>query len=69
MSTHNLCFELKYEKSYLKIFSFFLGIFSIYLSMHVFVMAQRRLRSDCAYTGHSVDSQLSHASPGGHRIH
>ena len=42
MSTHNLCFEQKYEKyqiSCLKIFLFFLVVkFSIYLNMHVFVM-------------------------------
>ena len=41
MSTHNLCFEQKYENIrifYLKICQF-LGVkFSIYLNRHVFVM-------------------------------
>ena len=41
MSTHNLCFEQKYEKYqrfYLKIFNFLEVKFSIYLNRHVFVM-------------------------------
>ena len=41
MSTHNLCFEQKYEKCqffYLKIFSFLEVKFSIYLNRYVFVM-------------------------------
>ena len=41
MSTHNLCFEQKYEKYqkfYLKTFSFYVVKFSIYLNRHVFVM-------------------------------
>ena len=41
MSTHNLCFEQKYEK-YQKIlsenFHFLVVKFSIYLNRHVFVM-------------------------------
>ena len=40
-STHNLCFEQKYEKYrsfYLKIFSFLEMKFSIYLNRRVFVM-------------------------------
>ena len=41
MSTHNLCFEQKYEKYqnfYLKIFIFLVVKFSVYLNRHVFVM-------------------------------
>ena len=41
MSTHNLCFEQKYEKYqnfYLETFSFLLVKFSIYLNKRVFVM-------------------------------
>ena len=41
MSTHNLCFEQKYEKyqTFFLKFSFFLVVkFSIYLNRHVFVM-------------------------------
>ena len=41
MSTHNLCFEKKYEKYqnfYLKAFSFLVVIFSVYLNRRVFVM-------------------------------
>ena len=41
MSTHNLCFEQKYEKYqnfYLKIFIFLVAKFSIYLNWRVFVM-------------------------------
>ena len=41
MSTHNLCFEQKYEKYqnfYLKAFSFLVVKFSIYLNRHVFIM-------------------------------
>ena len=40
-STHNLCFEQKYEKYknfYLEIFLFLVVKFSIYLNRHVFVM-------------------------------
>ena len=40
-STHNLCFEQKYEKYqnfYLKIFSFLMVKFSLYLNRLVFVM-------------------------------
>ena len=42
MSTHNLCFEQKYEK-YQNLFlsenfQFLVGKFSIYLNRHVFVM-------------------------------
>ena len=40
-STHNLCFEQKYEKYenfYLKIFIFLVVKFSIYLNRRVFVM-------------------------------
>ena len=43
MSTHNLCFEQKYEKYqsfYLKIFSFLEVKFSIYLNRHVFVISR-----------------------------
>ena len=58
MSTHNLCFEQKYEKYqnfYLKIFGFFFG--GKIISIFVFVMvrkrsfAQRRLRikAVCAF--------------------
>ena len=41
MSTHNLCFEQKYEKFqsfYLKPFSFWVVKFSIYLNKRVFIM-------------------------------
>ena len=41
MSTHNLCFEQKYEKYqsfYLKIFIFLKVKFSIYLNRRVFVI-------------------------------
>ena len=42
MSTHNLCFEQKYEKKnqnfYLKIFNFFGGKILVYLNRLVFVM-------------------------------
>ena len=41
MSTHNLCFEQKYEKYqifYLKIFIFLVVKFSVYLNRRVFVM-------------------------------
>ena len=41
MSTHNLCFALKYENIgvfYLKIFQFLEMKFSIYLNRRVFVM-------------------------------
>ena len=41
MSTHNLCFEQKYEKYqnfYLKTFSFLVVKFSIYLNRRVFIM-------------------------------
>ena len=41
MSTHNLCFEQKYEKYhnfYLKTSSFLVVKFSIYLNRRVFVM-------------------------------
>ena len=46
-STHNLCFEQKYEqyqteKFYLKNFQFLVVKFSIYLNRHVFVMIQRK---------------------------
>ena len=43
-STHNLCFELKYEKyqNFLSVFFFFFQFlvvkFSVYLNRHVFVM-------------------------------
>ena len=41
MSTHNLCFEQKYEK-YQKFvsenFHFLVGKFSVYLNRHVFIM-------------------------------
>ena len=43
MSTHNLCFEQKYEKYqnfYLKIFFFLALKFSVYLNRHVLVMFQ-----------------------------
>ena len=48
-STHNLCFEQKYEKYqnfYLKTFSFLVVKFSIYLNMRVFVMRSTRRRRD-----------------------
>ena len=41
MSTHNLCFEQKYEKYqnfYLKMFNFFGGKILVYLNRLVFVM-------------------------------
>ena len=41
MSTHNLCFEQKYEKYqifYLKTFNFLVVKFSIYLNRLVFIM-------------------------------
>ena len=43
MSTHNLCFEKKYEKYQIflsEIFPFLVVKFSIYLNRHVFIMAQ-----------------------------
>ena len=48
-STHNLCFEQKYEKYqnfYLKIFIFLVVKFSIYLNRRVFVMATAQLLCD-----------------------
>ena len=42
MSTHNLCFEQKYEKIsefLLENFHFLVAKFSVYLNRHVFVMA------------------------------
>ena len=48
MSTHNLCFEQKYEKDqnfYLKIFSFSVVKFSVYLNRRVFVMFWQLLRT------------------------
>ena len=47
MSTHNLCFEQKYEKYqnfYLKIFFFLVVKFSIYLNRHVFVMGRMTMK-------------------------
>ena len=41
MSTYNLCFEQKYEKyqNFLsENFHFLVGIFSVYLNRHVFIM-------------------------------
>ena len=41
MSTHNLCFEQKYEKYqnfYLKTFSFLVVKFSIYLNRRIFIL-------------------------------
>ena len=50
-STHNLCFEQKYEKYqnfYLKIFKFFLVVkFSIYLNRCVFVLDIRENFAVC----------------------
>ena len=49
-STHNLCFEQKYEKYqnfYLKIFIFLVVKFSIYLNRHVFVMETCKMFSHC----------------------
>ena len=49
MSTHNLCFEQKYEKYqnfYLKIFIFLVVKFILYLNRHVFVMF---LNSPCKH--------------------
>ena len=43
-STHNLCFEQKYEK-YLKIFNFSVINFSVYLNRHVLVMTEGQCRS------------------------
>ena len=47
MSTHNLCFEQKYEK-YQNIlpenFHFLMVKFSVYLNRHVFVMERERER-------------------------
>ena len=43
MSTHNLCFEQKYEKYqkfYLKFFISLVVKFSAYLNRHVFVMSR-----------------------------
>ena len=45
MSTHNLCFEQKYEKYqrfYLKIFNFLEVKFSIQLNRRVFVMRNKK---------------------------
>ena len=47
MSTHNLCFEQKYEKyqKFLsKNFHFLVVKFSVYLNRHVFVMFSQRIR-------------------------
>ena len=44
MSTHNLCFEQKYEKYLnfcLKIFNFSVINFSVYLNRHFFVMSPK----------------------------
>ena len=44
MSTHNLCFEQKYEEYqnfYLTVFIFLVVNFSIYLNRHVFVMGPK----------------------------
>ena len=52
-STHNLCFEQKYEKKYQrflsKIFLFLEVKFSIYLNRRVFVMADQPAYT-CIYT-------------------
>ena len=48
MSTHNLCFEQKYEKYqnfYLKIFIFLVLKFSVYLNRLVFVMERSGVRN------------------------
>ena len=52
-STHNLCFEQKYEKyqNFLSNFSFFVVKFSIYLNRHVFVISVSSKDSD--QPGHS----------------
>ena len=42
MSTHNLCFEQKYEKNHIFVtenFQFLEVRFSIYLNRHVFIMS------------------------------
>ena len=47
-STHNLCFEQKYEKYsiFLSEFFYFLMVrFSVYLNRHVFVMVGREWRA------------------------
>ena len=49
MSTHNLCFEQKYEKYqnfYLKILQFLVVKFSIYLNRCVFVMDRTNMMID-----------------------
>ena len=49
MSTHNLCFEQKYEKYHnfcLEIFPFLVIQFSIYLNRHVFVMDCPNVQAD-----------------------
>ena len=44
MSTHNLCFEQKYEKyqNFLSEIHFLVVKFSVYLNRHVFIMAKRK---------------------------
>ena len=51
-STHNLCFELKYEKYFFLFEKFYFLVvkFSVYLNRHVFVMFSR-----CTHT-HTSDS-------------
>ena len=47
MSTHNLCFEQKYEKYQIflsEIFPFLEVKFSVYLNRHVFVMISRQTK-------------------------
>ena len=51
MSTHNLCFEQKYEKYQILLsenFPFLVVKFSIYLNRHVFVMIS------CTYANHKI---------------
>ena len=67
MSTHNLCFEQKYEKYqnfYLKIFIFLVVKFSIYLNRHVFLMCVIPFRIYFILSSY-FSKQIFHAS----RIH
>ena len=56
MSTHNLCFEQKYEKYqsfYLKT-QFLVVKFSIYLNRHIFVMVVLKSDSQTEVSGHKL---------------
>ena len=55
MSTHNLCFEQKYEKyqNFLSIYCRFLAVtFSVYLNRPVFVMNRKEQGNFIGYYAH-----------------